>query len=96
MGDSARFATPRATGRSKGRVSVVRGVGQVSVCSSGDSVILSEDGAAILLSEASDLGQLPISQGIVSLGQVVHGIVKPVFLVLGTGFQDPASQDVAE
>ena len=80
----------------EGEGPVVWGVGEVSVCSSSDRIVLSDDGAAVLLAETADLGQLPISQGIISLGQVIHGIVKPVFLVLRTGFQDPAPQDVAE
>src|SRR5207245_127230 len=51
---------------------------------------------AVPLAEHPELGELRLVQAVVPIGQVEHGVVEPLLLVLGSGFQDAASQDVGE
>src|SRR5438093_1136017 len=51
-------------------------------------------GPAVALAQHAQLGQLLLVQPIVALGEVQHRVVEPFLLVLGSGFQDAAAQDV--
>src|SRR5207245_1019838 len=51
---------------------------------------------AVPLAEHPELGELRLVHAVVPIGQVEHGVVEPLLLVLGSGFQDAASQDVGE
>src|SRR6185295_3384970 len=48
------------------------------------------------LAQHAQLPQLLLRQILVSIGQVEHGIVEPVLLVLRQGVDDAAAEDVAE
>src|SRR5205823_2970976 len=51
-------------------------------------------GPAVALAQHAQLRQLLLVQPIVALGEVQHRVVEPFLLVLGSGFQDAAAQDV--
>ena len=52
--------------------------------------------AAILLTYCSDLLQLFLGQSQITLGQILHCVVKPILLVLGIRLQHTTLKDVAE
>src|SRR5437867_1536503 len=55
-----------------------------------------DDGPAVSLAQDPQLGDLPFAQLRVAVGEVQHGIVKPLLLVLGRRFQDAAAEDMGE
>src|SRR3954471_19313219 len=54
------------------------------------------DRLAEALSKDAQLGQLFLSQVLVSIGQVQHGVVEPVLLMLRKGVDDPAAENMTE
>ena len=52
--------------------------------------------AAILLTYCPDLLQFLLGQSQITLGQILHCVIKPVLLVLGLGLQHTTLQNVAE
>ena len=62
----------------------------------GYGVTVPDDGAAVLLAQTANAAQFIIRQRVVSIGQVVHGIVEPLLLVVDGGLQHPATEDMAE
>ena len=51
---------------------------------------------AVALTQEANLGQLFLAQILVSVGDVPHGIIQPILLVLRQGIDDPAAEDVTE
>jgi hypothetical protein len=52
--------------------------------------------AAILLTYCPDLLQFLLGQGQITLGQILHCVVKPILLVLGFRLQHTTLKNVAE
>src|SRR2546430_5350453 len=52
--------------------------------------------AAVALPQYAQLVELRLVQPVVAVGEIEHGVVEPLFLVLGGRFQDAASEDVGE
>src|ERR1041385_5853116 len=48
------------------------------------------------LAQHAHLHELGLTQSGVALGEVLHGIVQPLFLILGLGVGDAAAHDVTE
>ncbi len=77
-------------------------VGEINIfvatgsAASRDGINVPDNGAAVLLAQTPNAAQFIIRQRVVSVGQVVHGIVEPLLLVVDAGLQHPATEDMAE
>ena len=63
---------------------------------SADSGCVALHWAAILLTYCPDLLQFLLGQSQITLGQILHGVVKPILLVLGLRLQYATLKNVAE
>src|ERR1041385_2886679 len=62
----------------------------------GDLGLAADDRLAEPLAQHAHLHELGLTQSGVALGEVLHGIVQPLFLMLGLGVGDAAAHDVTE
>ncbi len=83
---------PRAAAR-VGEINIFLATGSAA---SRDWITVPDNGAAVLLAQTPNAVQFIIRQRVVSVGQVVHGIVEPLLLVVDGSLQNPATEDMAE